>query len=87
MSTTPAPVKAKEWEPRIDHNKIRLNHLVDTYGEPERQKDILVAEILSAFQIPEKWPLTDAERIQLLKRLYQSAKTIEETEHYKKATL
>lgn len=66
----------------IDHlisNHVRSALLVDLNGTAEKQKDELVAEILSSFQRPENWPLTDAERCSLMRRWYHAAQTIQRT--------
>lgn len=60
--------------------RLRKALLLEDHGTPNEQKDALVNEILNCFQDPAKWPLTDTERIELLKMLYGKARWIPETE-------
>ncbi len=59
---------------------IRKALLLQTNGPIDAQKDALVDEIISVFSQPEKWPMTDGDRIALLKRLYSRAVRIRTTE-------
>lgn len=54
--------------------------LIGVHGDVENQKNALVDRIIDTFGIPDRWPLTDVERIELLKDLFRMAQTIKETE-------
>lgn len=45
-------------------------------GFAQAKMENLVSFILSRFQDPNNWPMTDAERISLLRDIYQQAKAI-----------
>lgn len=64
---------------------IRARILVRTNGTPEKQVQDLVQAILESFQDPGKWPMTDKERILLLRRLYEKARRVRQTEDALKA--
>ncbi len=49
-------------------------------GTPEEQRKALVDDVISAFENPNQWPLTDTERIILLRRWCSMAQTIRKTE-------
>jgi len=57
-------------------NMIRKAVRKEIYGEVQKQLLMLAAEIIEAFETPDQWPMTDADRCALLKRLYSKAKTI-----------
>lgn len=59
---------------------LRRALLLENNGAPEKQKDELVNEILLAFGEPEYWPMTDADRCNLLRKWYSMARKIRETE-------
>lgn len=40
--------------------------------------------ILNAFENPENWPITDTERIELLRRLYREAKELKDLQAYER---
>jgi hypothetical protein len=71
--------KPKQQTPIIDP-RIRAALIVSNYGTPENQKDVLVTEILDVFTNPQQWPMSDTDRIELLRRWYRSAQRIRETE-------
>lgn len=60
--------------------RLREALLIERNGTPLKQKDALVQEILSSFQDPSNWPMTDNERVMLLRSFYRKAKVIVETE-------
>jgi len=67
----------------IDRERIRLLRkglLQSANGTPEHQKNELVDDILKAFSNPEHWPVTDGERVKLLRRLYTRCVKIRDTE-------
>lgn len=67
---------------------LRASVLKSDYGDPSYQKDQLVNRILGAFESPDKWPMTDGERVSLLKNLWNDARLIRSTEQaIKKAAL
>lgn len=47
----------------------------------------LVSLIASQFEVPENWPFTDENRIQLLRKFYYDARAIRDTEMFHKAEL
>lgn len=53
---------------------------VENHGTPEEQKEALVNAIMDAFQNPQQWPTTDADRITLLRKLYGMAYEVRRTE-------
>lgn len=59
---------------------LRRAMLIENHGTAEAQKTVLVGAILTAFQDPNKWPMTDGERLELLRRIYRMAQCIRETE-------
>lgn len=59
---------------------IRKSLLTDLNATPDEQKNNLVAFILDTFEKPENWPFSDQQRGELVKKLYQMAKKIKETE-------
>ncbi len=61
-------------------NRMKAAVLKDTNGSPDEQKEELVQTIIRAFGDPDKWPLTDAERITFIKTLYKRCRTIRDTE-------
>jgi hypothetical protein len=38
--------------------------------------EILTSAIMTPFESPDKWPMTDKERVELLRELYQTAKSL-----------
>jgi hypothetical protein len=66
-------------------NTLRASMLAHEHGDPAEQKNKLVADILGMFDHPNEWPLTDSERIGLLKHLYRQARKIRDTENAIKA--
>lgn len=49
-------------------------------GDPETKKDELVSFILKMFGDPNFWPITDNERITVLKDIWGRARKIRDTE-------
>lgn len=62
------------------NKRLREALLIEDHGTPDAQKTALVDEIINSFQNPEKWPITDSERIALLRSLMRRALTIRRTE-------
>lgn len=60
--------------------RLKAALLEEQHGTAKSQKDNLVRQILSAFESPDKWPMTDAERCQLLKNLYSAATLLRHAE-------
>lgn len=60
---------------------LRRNLLIESYGSPDKQKNTLVSDILNAFVSPDRWPMTDTERIALIRRWHTQARTIYNTEN------
>lgn len=54
--------------------------MVDDHGTPEEQRINLVNELERHFTDPEKWPLTDEQRISFIKLAYQRVKHLRATE-------
>jgi len=63
-----------------EQDRVKRAILVADHGEPEAQKNGLVEKIIVVFTDPEKWPMTDSERIALLKELYRTAQMIRRIE-------
>lgn len=61
-------------------NRIRVGILHENHGASAAQKEQLVTDILSQFQEPRKWPMTDVERVAVLRNFYSAALLIRETE-------
>lgn len=59
---------------------LRKQLLIENHGEPSKQKTELVRFILASFESPDKWPLTDQERCALLRKMYEMASIIRNTE-------
>ena len=57
-------------------DEIRRTLIQAEYGTPAEQKDKLVDDILATCSQPELWPLTDAERVTVLRRWCQMARRI-----------
>jgi hypothetical protein len=66
-------------------NTLRASMLAHEHGDPAEQKNNLVDDILGMFNHPNEWPMTDSERIGLLKHLYRQARKIRDTENAIKA--
>lgn len=66
--------------------RMRRSMLLKEYGTPLTQKNALVKDILDCFQDPQKWPLVDHQRVELLRLLYRKAQTIIETEEALRAS-
>jgi hypothetical protein len=64
---------------------LRASMLAHEYRDPAAQKNKLVADILGIFDNPVDWPMTDGDRIGLLKHLYRQARKIRDTENAIKA--
>lgn len=83
-ATLHTPKRRSKKAPQSDEEThmaiIRAGLLKQTHGDPCKQKDGLVNRILNAFESVESWPMTDAERISLLRNLYNDAKRIRQTE-------
>lgn len=62
------------------YRHLRVSLLQDSYGTPAHQKENLVNEILSMFQDPSRWPMTQLEQIERLKHFYGMAERIRQTE-------
>lgn len=60
-------------------DSLRRSILVGDHGTVEDQTKELIDEILQTFQDPDKWPMTDPDRIELLKHLYRRVQIIEKT--------
>lgn len=59
--------------------------LKSAHGTVEQQKDAIFTTIESSFCDPDMWPLTDADRIKLLKELARRVLDLSRTEAAKKA--
>ncbi len=60
--------------------KLAKALILEDCGTPEKQKEDLVDAILDIFGTPDRWPLTDAERTDVLKRLFKMATNIRRSE-------
>ena len=58
------------YAPEIDS----IHDIVAEWEEPASNQDSLRDLILATFENPESWPMTDGQRIALLRRLYRIAK-------------
>lgn len=65
-------------DPRLRH--VAKQIAIADHGTIEEQKNALVAEITCMFGDPQKWPMTDADRIEILKRWYTAAVRIRNLE-------
>ncbi len=63
-----------------DAKILQKAQLIDLHGTVEKQKDNLVQHIMDSFTNPRMWPMTDDDRIRLLKTLYNKVLTIKHTE-------
>lgn len=59
--------------------RLRRSFLLEA-GTPDEQRRSLVNAILSTFQNPDDWPMTDEARIAVIKTWYRMAKHADETE-------
>jgi hypothetical protein len=64
-----------------DTKHLHKQSLIETHGTVEEQKTSLVDTILATFTDPERWPMTDGDRVVVLKGLYYKARAIRETEN------
>ena len=65
--------------------RLRGAVLTESNGVLAERKDALVTAIIDSFQDPSRWPMTDAERLDLLRSLYRKALCIRSTEAAVKA--
>lgn len=59
---------------------VRHHLLIDQHGSLSEQDRAIRAKILMAFRTPEQWPMTDTERVELLRNLYAMAVWAEQAE-------
>ena len=71
------PLSKRQLE--LNRHELR-SRLIELNGEPSKQKDELVQEILDVFRNPDRWPIRDEQRIEILRYLYRCAETIRRTE-------
>lgn len=60
--------------------RIRHHLLTEEHGSSAEQDRAIRQKILAAFREPARWPMTDTERVELLRGLYNQAVWAEQTE-------